>query len=303
MNAGRWRRTLRERMKRLFIDRDPLIGYRKAAQQSRISRDLSERADHSARSRFLREHLFIQTHLPKTGGSALAHGLSGIFGGVHSLDVRMRRNHTWQGLSAEDRSNLHFVSGHFTFGVHWRVERIPLYIAAVREPVSRAVSGYRYLLATPGAAEHEIVVGKDFEAAWDALDREDGWQKRNLQARMLMGDREHEAFSWDDLRARADEDYFLLIPQPEISTALRKLRVAFGLPGIKLDKVNVSPGADVTPTAEMTERILDANPMDARLYAHVTETFKARLDSAVTYIASRCLERLEDGAPDRKQTS
>ncbi|MEO1491014.1 MAG: hypothetical protein AAFV19_02535 [Pseudomonadota bacterium] len=302
MNFRRWRRRLRNRLKQWLVGRDPMIGYRKAAQKSNIDRTLSERADHGARARFLREHIVIQTHLPKTGGSALADGLSGIFGGVHSLDVRMRRNHTWQSLSEAERRSLHFVSGHFTYGVHWRVDRIPLYVAAIREPVSRAVSGYRYLLATPGAAEHTIVTGKDFETAWDALDQRDGWQKRNLQARMLMGDRESEDFTWDELRNRADDDYFLLIPQPEIGTALRKLRSAFGLPGIKLNKVNVSPGDDVVPTSEMRARILAANPIDAQLYEHVTKTFHTRLDKAVSYIASRCLERLEDSATDRDKT-
>lgn len=303
MSVPRWRRRLRKHLKRWLVGPDPMIGYRKSARQSQIVEARSERADHGARAAFLREHLFIQTHLPKTGGSALADGLSGIFGGVHSLDVRMRRNQTWQGLSDAERRNVYFVSGHFTYGVHWRADRIPLYIASVREPVGRAVSGYRYLLATPAAAEHEIVVGKDFETAWDALDRDDSWQKRNLQARMLMGNREHEDFTWDELRKRADDEYFLLIPQPQIETALRKLRTAFGLPGIKLNKVNVSPGEDITPSPEMTSRILAANPIDDRLYAHVSDTFRDRLDKAVSYIATRCLERLEDGATDRDTTS
>lgn len=300
MSVPRWRRRLRKHLKRWLVGPDPMIGYRKSARQSQIVEARSERAHHGARAAFLREHLFIQTHLPKTGGSALADGLSGIFGGVHSLDVRMRRNQTWQGLSDAERRNVYFVSGHFTYGVHWRADRIPLYIASVREPVSRAVSGYRYLLATPAAAEHEIVVGKDFETAWDALDRDDSWQKRNLQARMLMGDRESEDFTWADLKSRVDRDYFLVLPQPEIDTVLRNMRTAFGLPGIKTDKVNVSPGEKVTPTDAMAQKILDANPLDKQLYDHISANFTERLDTAMHYIASRCLERLEDAATDRE---
>lgn len=228
--------------------------------------------------------------------------MTSIFGGVHCLDVRMRRAHHWRALSPDDKRDIHLVSGHFTYGVHWRVDRIPLYIAAVREPVSRAVSGYRYMIATPKANEHEAIKGMDFETAWAEMDRRDAWQKRNLQARMLMGNKDREDFAWDDLLARAENDYFLLVPQPQISLALRRLRSAFGIPDVKAQRVNVSTGEEITPTPEMTERILAANPLDARLYAHVDTTFRTRLDKAVSYIASRCLERLEDGATDKDKT-
>lgn len=295
-------RKLRGQLRHWLVDRDPLIGYRRAARKSQLDPNRSERADHSARREFLQEHLFIHTHLPKTGGSALSDGLMSIFGGVHCLDVRMRRSHHWRALKPAEKNEIHLVSGHFTFGVHWRVNRIPLYIAAVREPVSRAVSGYRYMLATPEASEHAAIQGMSFDEAWAEMDRRDDWQRRNLQARMLMGDRETEDFTWEDLRRRADDDYFLLTPQPEIGTALRKLRAAFGIPGVKAQRINVSPGDAVTPSPEMAERVRAANPLDTRLYDHVADTFDARLDNAITYIASRCLQTIEDGAKDRDQT-
>jgi len=296
-------RKIRGQLRNWLVDRDPLIGYRRAARKSMLEQGLSERADHSARRHFLAEHIFIHTHLPKTGGSALADGLMSIFGGVHCLDVRMRRSHHWRALSTAEKKDIHLVSGHFTFGVHRRAERIPLYLAAVREPVSRAISGYRYMLATPEASEHEHIKGMDFETAWDIMDERDDWQRRNLQARMLMGDREHEDFTWGDLASRIDTDYFLVIPQPEIGTVLRKLRAAFGVPGVKAQKINVSPGDSVTASAEMRQRIIDANPLDAKLYDHISTSFDARLDKAIHYIASRCLQRLEDAAKNGEATT
>jgi hypothetical protein len=298
--VSRLGRKIRERLRHWLVDRDPLIGYRRAARNSKLQPGHSERADQAGPRAFLAEHIFIQTHLPKTGGSALADGLASIFGGVHVLDVRMRRSHHWRALSAQDKRDIHLISGHFTFGVHWRVGRTPLYLAAVREPVSRAVSGYRYMLGTPQASEHAAIQGMSFEEAWHDMDRRDAWQKRNLQARMLMGDRESEDFTWADLKSRVDRDYFLVLPQPQIDTVLRNMRTAFGLPGIKTDKVNVSPGEKVTPTDAMAQKILDANPLDKQLYDHISANFTERLDTAMHYIASRCLERLEDAATDRE---
>ncbi|MEM9140299.1 MAG: sulfotransferase family 2 domain-containing protein, partial [Pseudomonadota bacterium] len=137
---------MRELVRRVFTqklpDRHPLNKLKDALPSS-IDPHLSERADLAARADFLHRHLVIQTHIPKTGGTALFHNLSAIFGAIHSLDVRVSRAVAFNDMKAEEWNDIHFVSGHFNYGMHRRLNRVPLYFAAVREPVSRAVSWYR----------------------------------------------------------------------------------------------------------------------------------------------------------------
>ena len=261
---------------------------------SEASGELSERADHSARRAFLAEHLFVHTHLPKTGGSAFSHAMAALFGGLHSLDTRLTRSQTVRALAPDDVTDLHFLSGHFVYGTEIPDRRTRLYLAVVREPVGRAVSGYRYMATTPEEPEHALVTGKSFEEAWHALDRDDAWQRRDLQSLMLLGSRDLARVDWDALKARVDDDYFLVIPQDRLAEAVRRLRNAFGVPWAPVARANVSKGAPVEVTEAMRRMILDANPSDARLYSYVAETFDKRLLGACRYIARRCLQRLDD---------
>ncbi len=217
MSLTTFRKMTQNRLRHWGVDRDLLTGYKRETHNNRIATGFLERAGHGPRRTFLKDHLFIYTHLPKTGSSALSDGLNLIFGGVHSLDVRMRRTHHWRALSPAKKSESQLVSVPFTFGVHWPSDRIPLHTTAAHETVGRAISGYRDQIAPPKASERDVIKGLGF--------------------------------------------------------------------------------GDARP--EMTDRTLSTYSLYAGLYDHVVDTFKTRLDKAVTYIASRCLERLEDGATNK----
>ena len=108
---------------------------------------------------------------------------------------------------------------------------MPLYIASVREPMSRAISGYRYMLEATDQPEHKIVAGKTFRGSLArAGPAEQLAAKRDLQSLMLLGNRDLPSIDWEVLRRRVDEDYLLVLPQDRLSEAVRKLRNAFGVP-------------------------------------------------------------------------
>lgn len=279
------------------------LGGTRPPEPSEVSPELSERPDLAGRRAFLAEHILIQTHIPKTAGTAISTGLSSIVGGTHALDVRLRRSVPFDQLTEEDMADIHFLSGHFGFGVHRRLNRKPLYVAAVREPVSRVVSYYRYLQDHPDQPNSRFAIGRSFEEFWPDFDRANRDIMRDIQSRMLMGHMSNHHLDWEDVIDRVENDYFLIMPNPEVSATLRRLRAAFGVPWSKSPRINVSGGTKFKPPAEIRDAILAVNPLDARLYDYIEKTYPERLTRALGYIARHCLQPLEQDNQGTRPTS
>ncbi len=286
---GRW--IARRHMQRARIARLPVA--------SDAAQGRSEAPDLAARRSFLNRHILIHTHIPKTGGSALAGGLSAIVGGVHAMDTRLRRSVPLADMSAADRDDLHLVSGHFGFGMHVLFQRRPLYIAALRSPIDRAVSLYRYMVDQPEQPENAYVRGLSFGDAWQAMDDQYGEKRRNLQARYLTGATDGSKIDEHLLWHQVAEGYFLLLPQDKITDAVQQLRAAFGVAWTRVPRVNVSRSAQVEPDTETRRRIEGVDALDCQLYDRVVAEFPENMRRAADYIASHCLQPLK-GAADRE---
>ena len=264
---------------------------------SSVAEGRSERPDLAGRRSFLQDHILIHTHIPKTGGSTIAAGLSAIVGGTHSLDVRLKRSIPFGDLSPEDLDDIHLITGHFDFGLHEEFQRKPLYFAAVREPVDRAVSGYRYLINRPEQTDHQYVKDRSFEDAWYTLEAHYGEKRHNGQAKMLMGGDPALPVEPDDLWLHLDRAYFLLIPTPRINHAIQHLRAAFGVAWSRIAPHNISRAAQVEPSDKLRREILSVNTLDTELYERAERDFDASLKRACEYVASHCLLPLK-GGPD-----
>lgn len=264
---------------------------------SKIAEGRADKPDLAGRRAFMAEHILLQTHIPKTGGSTLSHGLMNIVGAVHTMDLRLNRRVGIDEMSQADLDDLHFLTGHFRFGMHERFKRKPLYIAAVRDPVARAVSNYRFLLTHPDHHQHPVVVDRNFEDAWHALAEDQGPSFFNLQARMLTGTggkhRPDAAALWEQV----EDVYFLVIPQPELNKAIQHLRSAYGVPWTRVMQMNVSQGNEVEVSPAMADHIRETNALDVELYERVSAEFPQKLLRACEYIAERCLLPLDD-VPD-----
>lgn len=260
---------------------------------SRFRDDLSSRPDVPRRRQFFADHILIHTHIPKTAGSTLSTGIQAIVGAVHATDLRGPRGTPLQELGQADMDDLHFVSGHVPYGIHRHFGRIPLYIAAVRDPVERAVSGYRFLSQSENHPAHETVKGLGFEDAYDALVSRPDKIGFNQQSHILLGHKQQTEIDRDALWQQTDTVYFLITPQPKATRTINCLRDAFGAPWSQPVNMTVSKGFETTPSAEMQARILADNPVDAELYDRVAGSYERRLQQACTYIAERCLKPMD----------
>lgn len=253
--------------------------------------DRAPTPDLARRRQFLEDHVLIHTHIPKTAGATLAAGLAAIVGGVSTMDLRLKRSIPLDHLSAADLDGLSLVTGHFPYGVHARFPgRQPLYFAAVRDPVERAISNYRFLASHTGHPGHDEAATYDFET-WESLDRQ---RHPNEQARLLMGAGSGRLLDEREAIAHVDRAYFLVIPQPEMTRTIKALRAAFGVAWARVASTNVSVGNEIVPDMPTRQAIGAANATDAALYEHVCETFDDKIKRACDYIGTHCLEKLPD---------
>lgn len=254
---------------------------------------LSELPDFARRRAFFDDHVLIHTHIPKTAGSSLAAGLAAIVGGLHFIDIRLPRSARLVDIPPDQMHEIWCVSSHMGFGLHELFDRTPLYFAAVRDPVDRAISYYRYLQDRPTEENSKFAIGLSFAESWRALNAERGAAFQNMQSRMLCSRVDDQLLDEDLVWRRVEQDYFLITPHDQVTKTIQRLRKAFGLFKTPLPKLNVSQSEQVEPSAALIEEIRAANAVDARLHQHVTAEFQNNLDRACQMIAQRCLQPLD----------
>ena len=86
------------------------------------------------------ERVLVFPHCPKTAGLTLASGLKVMFGPHY---VRLKNPRALRKIAPEARSGIAAVSGHFSLpkaevAIVPLLNRKPLYVATVRDPVERA---------------------------------------------------------------------------------------------------------------------------------------------------------------------
>ncbi len=239
----------------------------------------------AARCRFLDEHVFIHTHIEKTAGSALVQGLAAIVGWSHTVDVRGDGSISAAGMSAEDRALTRLYSGHFDYGVHRHFTQRPLYVAAVRPPVDRAVSYYRYGVERTGHPNHKRFSAMDFKSAFNYLDRKAHAVARNGQVQRVMGEAYRDDLSEDEIARHVREAYFAIVPQPRVGAIINAIRKALDLPVLPLAQFNVGKGPEVVLERPLRRRINRCNAADVALLDHVRTSFSETVERVQDYIA------------------
>lgn len=102
--------------------------------------------------------VIIFTHVPKTGGTTLDHILGAAAAATGKQKRRLRMRSTASGprhsrdqhlldfetVPPEELAGADYLTGHFQFGIHRRIQRPFLYVTLLRDPVARLLSNIRF---------------------------------------------------------------------------------------------------------------------------------------------------------------
>lgn len=245
--------------------------------------------------------LYVFLHLPKCGGTTIKYYLDAIeesfyVGRLVSFKAwTYTKQEILDQLGALDRTSVRVVYGHTTFrGISAAFPKLePRYFTAVREPVARVLSGYRYLLAQQPTSDfgrfiHDLLRGEGDPPSLAAFnDRYNWWNQMTFYlARMYAGERvpswaksrvdlepmpEVTQRDFDQARRMLDA-CFMVLDASELEHDLSRLMQTIGAPaefGPRPVRLNASRERYALSDADR-ERIAERNGWDAQLYAHAT---------------------------------
>lgn len=226
------------------------------------------------------ERLFVFLHIPRTGGTSLLQVLRRQYSPplLYEIDgARVQESiHRLATLPTSEKAQLACIAGHCPWGVHQLVGREAVYFAVVREPVSRIISHYFYVLNNPAHYLHRKVVESKMtleEYAMSNLSSE----LSNGQVRLLWGDENASDTQLEralpELFERLTSEQFIGVGTTEwlyecvlaLARALR-WRSRFLL----LGRVNsATPRCSLRVPAVVRRRIAERNWLDVQLYKFV----------------------------------
>lgn len=226
----------------------------------------------------IQDHVVIQVHAPRTGGTTLRTQLNKLFG----IDVcLMNYRAEIEYLSDSDLIHYQQVSGHFSYGMHQYFSKKALYVTTVRDPVARFISLYSVIRAR---ADHRLhIISKNLDInefliyCLKGNDPELTRQVKNLQCQFVCGE---ESFSL--ARKYIDEKYFLACIPEQIDSMIQLLGSTFNLPppameisGVKTQSTPNRIDANNHLTSESLAILIECNSQDLQLFHYVRRAFEA----------------------------
>lgn len=231
-----------------------------------------------------KEQLFVQVHVPRTGGTTLRNQLHEMLMPEQCL---MNYRAEIEYLSDAELNRYQLVSGHFSYGMHRYFSRQPLFLTTVRGPIARFVSLYLRLLSFPQNRHYQIASKYDINQflsyCLQCDDPELSQQVRNLQCQFICGSE-----SFTRAKTFIDERYFLACPFDQSDLLVGMLASLLGLdvPTMRIPNATSGIAAQYKDRIKLTEDscalLLQHNAQDLQLYHYVQRTFAAIHNAAKT---------------------
>lgn len=236
-------------------------------------------------------HCLVFLHIPKTAGMTLGSALRWNFrqGERIRLDTLDRPlNEELERIPLEKRSRMRFLWGHMPYGAHRHLPLRCEYITALRQPVARVISTYRYILRASNHVLHDRVMAAQISLEEYVESGLDTGQTENSQTRQLsgrqFGDLDRAALE----EAKRNLETFLVVGLTErFEETIALARRAVGLRMPLYVTRGVSRPFEVSERA--VELIGERNELDLELYDFARDLFSeeiARQSSSFAFEAS-----------------
>lgn len=221
--------------------------------------------------------VFIQTHIPRTGGTSLW----GLFHKLFGADAFL---HAYKGgieaAAPAAVARCRFTSSHMPYGQHEYFPGECYYITVTRDPVARYQSLYAEFLTNPKSNIHPYALRYNIDDFLKFCLNSDvpnvANQLGNLQCRMVSGSDQF----WQ-AKKFIDENYLIACPLPEMDLMVEMLRDFIGAGTattmethhVTADKMQEFPGRLQLADATL-ELLLEREAADIRLHSHVQQSFR-----------------------------
>jgi hypothetical protein len=182
-------------------------------------------------------------------------------------------------VPSEERARARLVLGHLNYGVDRWLARDARYITVLRDPVSRVLSLYRYILREPKHPLHEKLTasGSSLEEFVDT--RIDKTQVENGQIRQIASVQDRDPTGEDAQIALRNLQSFLVVGLTERfdeSLILMKRQLGWRTPYYVTRNVDLA--GDRTISSEAIELIREKNELDCELYAEAQRLIENLID-------------------------
>lgn len=222
--------------------------------------------------RYADRTLIIFVHIPKAAGRTLQHVLANRFDAStiwrwHSGEIAPRT--ALGAMSAAQRDELLFISGHFAFGLHTAFSRPTQYLTVLRHPVDRLASHYAYVRGFARHSLHQMATAATFEEYATQLlnhrERDNGQVRQIARAHRVP----EGALTTAHLRTAIDnlEQHFPLVGvQDRFDEFVGLVSQWLGMPRKEVQRQHVSPSGSVAISPKLYRKIISQNCFDWTLY-------------------------------------
>ncbi|MBV8977202.1 MAG: sulfotransferase family 2 domain-containing protein [Alphaproteobacteria bacterium] len=220
---------------------------------------------------FFRDNLIVHTHIPKTAGSTLTRGFIRAFGRERVCDTR--GDERPEALTAEARSAVYLLAGHFHYGSR-HVDffgRTPIYLACVRPPLERYRSAYDFVRTRTTHPDHRRVAGKTLRET--VVDLQILPKKQiNFMTRALT---RRAGIPAEALFKHVEENYLIVTPHERVNDTLGELMPLLGTapvePDLHRNRTRDPTAEDYGNTRTWFE---NANRLDSDLVRFVEDNYE-----------------------------
>jgi hypothetical protein len=230
-------------------------------------------ANGEGQRRFFRRNLILHTHIEKSAGSSLVAAFADLFGAARVHDLRPAGAMQPRDIGCREKARLWLLTGHFHYGsMDALFARRKVYIATVRDPVTRFVSSYHYVRASPDHPAFLAIRGKNLEQLIAELIARGHPLVTNDMSRSLGITRPEE------IAAQIEKNYAIVAPFARVDELIAALYRIFGqCEGPKI-RLNMGPQEAVALAPEIQRLFLSYNQIDTALCNYVERRFDAWLN-------------------------
>jgi hypothetical protein len=233
-------------------------------------------------------NIIFFTHVPKCAGTSFDRGLATVFGSTY---YRASTKYNPNKLTDIERSRIRVLSGHFQYYNEFEslFKRNKIYIATVRDPIARAISGYAYQHAKSVAQpERAQRYGLPIEESFDVMIRKGDGLVTNGQCQWLSGCTDGESAI-----EHVKNNYAAVVTPAGMLQLLRMLALsspetsAGSLDDQDMHK-NQSSANRLSLSSETHSRLVASSSADRQLYDWVfnnEQDVLDRLHSKLTYLS------------------